>query len=379
MDRRLDQHMESHRDAYGAGRDLHLHVGTHVGPDTGHGQGGVGRWPAYDRDRPLFMQYFNPEVLACYGLSAAVQMRRVLELSLRATRLAVLLTDASLLFPASYLFEVPGFSRFLDDVAPLGAWGSLSYIAPVGDLAVYRDIKAAEYRHDEVNPYAGKGAAVPERDYVWQPRFGHSTAVDIAAEWRAALAGDGALGGVVEAVSRRWGGRGGNAEQALHSVPDRLAGQALVGRLVQQVIPVGLTPGETARIDMLLSRAYLLSYLQELRANMLVDFSHADLSCGLSGGAESGSYSLLSARRFDLALQWLGLHDYVYRTAAWTDLMLLRSMPEFGALTLALYEQNAATSLRSAVVHIRQAAELKPAINLTQAQRNVSAVASRVC
>ncbi|MFI9585107.1 hypothetical protein ACIHCQ_25395 [Streptomyces sp. NPDC052236] len=375
IDRGHDQRMESQRDVYGAGRDLYVNVGAANG-------GSVPRSSpshTYDRSRPLFIQYLNPEVLACYGLNCrGVQSERVLKDSLRITRLAVLLTDANLVFPASYIFEVPCFSVFLHEISPLVVSGSVSCVAPVMDLEAYRDIKAEEYRHDRVNPYVLKMDMAAERDVTWQPRLGSSTA-DIATLWHSAFEENGEFTGLVESVSARWAGRRGEIEETLHSVPQRLEGQAAVGRFVQKVIPVGLTARETTRINMLLSRAYLLSYLRDLRANMLVDFLHSDLSCGISETRGDSTFSLLSARRFDLALQWIGIHTYVHGAASWQHLVSLRSMPEFGELTLALYAQNSPVSLRSAVIRIRRITELEDAMNLIQAQRNVGTVVSQLC
>lgn len=153
----------------------------------------------------------------------------------------------------------------------------------------------------------------------------------------------------------------------------------MIGRFLEKTLPVALTPYETTQVDMLLSRSYLLSYLTELGANMLVDFPWAGLSCGIS--QEHGSrhgFSLLSVRRFDLVLGWLGMHTYVYHLAELPELVQLRSIPEFGALTSAIYDRAESTSLRAAVMKVRQDATLSPARTLAQAQRNVISTAERL-
>ncbi|RPE40975.1 hypothetical protein EDD90_4049 [Streptomyces sp. Ag109_O5-1] len=327
----------------------------------------------------MFIQYLNPEVLACYGMSyQSIRSQQILRCSLQITRLAVLLTDASLVFPASYIFEVPHFSDFLREISPLMASGAITCVAPVIDLEEYRELKAEEYRKDSVNPYSSKVLHETERSMAWQPRMGSSSA-DIAALWESAFEKDGDFSGLTESVSARWSGRPDEIEELLHSVPRRLDGQAVVGRFVQKVIPVALSPRETIRINMLLSRAYLISYLRDLRANMLVDFDHSDLSCGMSPERDSFRFSLISARQFDLALQWMGIHGYVHYVATWHHLISLRSMPEFGELTLALFAHNAPVSLRSAVIRTRRTSDLENADNLAQAKRNICAVASQLC
>jgi hypothetical protein len=377
MEQRLDQHMESRRDVYGAGRDLYLTLGQ---PDGGVTARHSRSSAAYDRSRPLFIQYLNPEVLSCYGFSFSNEnATRILEDSLRATRLAALLTDAQLVFPASYIFEVPRFHVFLQDISTLITSGNVSYVAPVADLNEYRETKAKEYRNDSTHRYDGKMGATVQKNLVWQPRIGTATASDIATHWRTSLDENGLLWRMIPTVSSRWTGSKENPEEVLRAIPERLDGQAFIGRFVQKVLPVGLTPGESTRINMVISRSYLLSYLTDLRANMLVDFSHADLSCGLLEDPDHPNFFLLSARRFDLALRWIGLHSYVHRVATWNALLSLRSMPEFGELTSVLYARREENSFRTAVIRTRRGAQLDNAATLTQAKRNVAAVASQLC
>ncbi|MFE7439016.1 hypothetical protein ACFU7X_00870 [Streptomyces chartreusis] len=367
--------MAARRDVYGAGRDLYLNVSAMNGGEDLS----LPHMSSYDRSRPVFIQYLNPEVLACYGLSCrGVHSERILRASLQITRLAVLLTDTSLIFPASYIFEVPCFSEFLREISPLVSSGAIVCVAPVIDPDAYRELKAEEYRRDAVNPYSSKAMREMERSIAWQPRLGSSSA-DIGVLWESAFEKDGDFSGLVESVSARWTGRQDEIEELLHSVPQRLDGQAVVGRFIQQVIPVELSARESSRINMMLSRSYLLSYLRDLRANMLVDFDHSDLSCGMLPERDGFRFSLLSARKFDLALQWVGIHAYVHGAATWHHLISLRSMPEFGELTLALFAHNARVSLRSAVVRSRRINELEDAVDLAQAQRNVGTVASQLC
>lgn len=162
MNQPLDQRATAGRDAYTAGRDLHV---TMVPPDlAAHGRKTAPR-TSYDRGRPLFVQYLNPEVLACYGLpSRGRHLTQVLTRALLATRTGVLLTDASLAFPASYVFEVPCFPAFLREITPLVPLGDVSYASPVRDLGGYRSMKHAEYRNDPVNPYTRRTTGAVLRD-----------------------------------------------------------------------------------------------------------------------------------------------------------------------------------------------------------------------
>ncbi|WP_422740508.1 hypothetical protein ACN263_15425 [Micromonospora sp. WMMD729] len=371
------QDVSARRDGYVAGRDLHLHV---VGQQLSlYSEERFATPLTYDRARPIFVQYLNPEIRSCYGRTDAAGLSETdLAQALHATRLALLATDEELIFPASYLFEVPSLSIFLGQIRPLVVSGVIHYSSHIASLDSYVEHKALEYRSDTRNPYELTPYRSLTEDLVWRPRYAQNTAADIGQSWGAALLPQGELATTLAGIARRWPGKAGDVETRLHEVPERLDGQAFIGRFVRATVPVPLGAEEQARIDMFLSREYLVSYLRDLDAAIVADFDFGDFSCGIRQMRASLADRVLSARSFDLGLRWLGIYDFVHRSAYWPELLRLRSTPEFGIVATATQHPVLRARLREAVIRGRRRARFETAATIQQALTTVAVVANKL-
>lgn len=319
-------------DSYVAGRDQYLVVDQ----SASAGWAGAVNEGSYDRERPVFVQYLNPEIRACYGRGYRSQWADAdLSSALHATRLAVLCTEGSLVIPASYLFEVPIMARFLDEIAGLRRAGCIDYASYMPEIGSYSAHKAREYRGDARNPYAGRVRRKLLEGLAWRPKL-QSSAGDIADDWRLAVTRQEIPASWLRSLTSRWPTRLGDAEATLSEIPARLDGQAFVGRFVRAAIPVPLTPDEVPGVDFLISRSYLKSYLADLGAAILADFAFGDLSCGLREVPGLRS-RVLSARRADAALRYAGIYEYVHGMAGWSDLLRLRESPAMGIVMLGVF------------------------------------------
>ncbi|MFC4531343.1 hypothetical protein [Sphaerisporangium dianthi] len=338
----------------------------------------------YRRERSLFMHYVNPEILACYGRDAtrdatAGGAAGVLAQALRATRLAVLTTDAYLIFPSSYMFELPWFGVFLDHIAPLVHEGLVRHTSPTPELTAYRDLKVREYRRDERNPYSAPPPGLRfEPELTWYPRFGGPTAAGIAELWLRALVPGGELSGVVHAVARAWHRPYGRVESILAKSPDRLEGQAFVTRFVARTLPGPVPRDAESLLALFLSAAYVRCYVHDLDTAILMDLPIGPLSCLNGDSEEEMKGRVLSSRRLDLALQWLRVDHFVHRTATWKELVLLRSSPEFGIITSMLFGSGSANAFRLAIIGASRSRHFGPAVTCGDALSNVAAVADRM-
>lgn len=367
------QQVWARRDAFVAARDIYV---TAV-------LGRASRSPVpaekpYKRERPLFVQYTNPEILACYGIDVGEKHAAfTLTQALDATRLALLLTERHLVIPASYIFEIPWYPIFLGCVEPLVRAGALRYAAPVPDLADYREMKVHEYRRDPHNPYrhGGLRGICADPDFRWAPRHGSGTAAGIGELWRSALQPGGELHAITRGTAHRWHRPRGRAERLLARTPERLEGQAFIARFVERTLPVPLSPAERTSLAFFLSRAYLRSYLLDLDAALLTDLPAGDLTCGLSRTSADMESRLPSARRLDTVLHWLGIADFVHRAAAWDELLRLRSLPAFGLVIDRIYDEGSLDALRIAVMAVRGSRGFRLAGTYAEAESNVQAVA----
>lgn len=339
------------RDAYAAGRDIHLRFDTL--PFEYAATQETSTVGEFDRGRPVFLQYLNPEIRACYGLrSRPAYTSRQLGQVLHATRLALLVTDAYLIFPASYFFEVPSLAAYLKKIKPLTELGLLQYSSHIMDVQAYAEHKAAEYRKDENNPYLGPTARVVKHDgVIWRPRYSRSTAADIAESWSTAVVS----GDLVE-TARNLAAKasGQDIESMLLALPDRLEGQAFVSRYVRGLIPLEIQLPDVTRLNMFLSREYIASYLTDLDALMVADFTFGDLACGADRLSDALRSRILSARDLDRSLRWVQLFDYIHNGASWTELVALRETPEFAIFFSAAVQPNPRNQLSSASARVRR-------------------------
>jgi hypothetical protein len=103
-----------------------------------------------------------------------------------------------------------------------------------------------------------------------------------------------------------------------------------------------------------------------------------ELSCGLRRDASDIKNRLLSARKLDLAIQWLRLHEFVYKIASWDELIELRSSVEFGLVSSATADGNLTVGLKLAILAARNSPRFRLALTYAQAVDNVAVVADQI-
>ncbi|MEU8266786.1 hypothetical protein AB0B89_06420 [Sphaerisporangium sp. NPDC049002] len=365
------QRVLARRDAFTAARDLSVNILMDRPATADEG--------SYRRERSLFIQYVNPEILACYGKDVTRgDVGQILTQALRATRLAVLLTDAYLIFPSSYMFELPWFDVFLAGIEPLIHEGLIRHTSRTPELTAYQDTKVREYRRDERNPYSTSHRVHIEPDLAWYPHFGKPTSAGIADQWSAALAPEGGLSGVVHAVARAWHRPYERVARIMAKSPERLEGQAFVKRFVERTLPGPVPDDADSLLGLFLSAAYLRSYVRDLDTAILTDLPIGRLSCELDDSMEDMKGRVLSSRRLDLALHWLRVDHFVHRGASWKELVLLRSSAEFGMITSLLYGSGSANAFRLAIIGASRSRHFGPAVTCGDALSNVAVVADQL-
>jgi hypothetical protein len=230
--------------------------------------------------------------------------------------------------PASYLFEVGLIERFLKDVNPLLTTGILQFTSPTSDLSVYAAKKKQEYRDDlvlfpgykdEVEP-----RAEPRKHLTWIPRTSRSSSADIADAWKAELyKPEGIWRKVIEKRFPQLRLLPSKIESAIESVPDRLEDRAFIHRYADALLPMELNDQERTQEGMLISRAYLESYLEELDAMIVTDTPIGDLGCGVPQ-ILNDHVRILSFRGLDSFFHGINLSNDIQHRLGWNGLIQLR-------------------------------------------------------
>jgi predicted nucleotide-binding protein len=273
--------------------------------------------------RALFIQYLNPEISRLYGLEPEPTREEYRQLLL-VTKYGVLIGRERMIVPGSYLFEVPWIDRFFRNIAPLLRAGLMYVASPSCKFAEYSERKREEYRDDAPLAARYSNSEISATRLRWMPRFKRSASQDITTIWRRELA----AGGLWEEIlgSQRQTLQGlERLERQIDLVPNRLEGRAFVSRFATPLLPFAPSVRNRARIDMMLSRAYLESYLEELDAFIMVDTPLGIFDCDVPRLSADRVLRTVSMRNFSDALDWLGVRVLFEKKITWTQLLVLRT------------------------------------------------------
>lgn len=285
----------------------------------------------------MFPHYINREVTKLYGLADRMPASELLQKSLLLTRYAVAFSQGPLVLPASYLFEVQMIDGLLRDLSPLVRLGQLQIVSPVADIEKYAAKKAPEYRDGP--DLFGYNTPVKKRvdsftKLLWRPRVRYSSSAEIAATWREALVQSGGLWNeILRSASVERTANPSEVESGIHAVPDRLEGRAFIADFALPMLPLRIDDRDRTRVNLLINSAYLLSYLMEFDATILVDTPLGPLDCGLvPASARNGRPPVtVSFAKLKRVLQTIGLEAFC-STCAWKHLVELRWDPVFSWL-----------------------------------------------
>jgi hypothetical protein len=280
----------------------------------------------------VFLQYINPEIITLYGANRRFKRQELYKRAISLTKYALVLSENILIMPASYLFEVGFISQFLKELKPLEDAGILQFASPTADLYEYVH-KKIEYRDELVlfPEYATESRALISRkqSLTWIPKLQRSADV-IGSAWRQELYRDNGLWRqILEKQMQNRSILPSKLESTIELVPNHLESRAFIFRYTKPLLQMILEPVQETQINMLICRAYLESYLEELRAMIFVDTPLGRLDCGLSQINKHGNLRTISFRALSNSLRAINLHDYIDRHLNWQELIELRGQPAF--------------------------------------------------
>ena len=282
----------------------------------------------------FFLHFLNSEILGIYRGAQSPDSKYVFISARRLTRTALLFTDHPVIVPPAALFERDFADRFLDWILPASRLGLVEYASPTQDLGQFAIKKQREYRdHDSLFArYAISNTTTQNRhldSLTWLPRIQKSASVEITKEWDLQLNKDaGVLHRIVESRVRRFHSTT-HFESELAAIPTSLGGRAFITQNVAGLLSEELTNKEGTSLGLMISGAYIMSFLEEFGAAILIDTPLGKLDCGLPETDAKGSRVLFSYRRIREILHMLGLAAPLDAMDSLGQLIELRTDPIF--------------------------------------------------
>lgn len=272
-----------------------------------------------DMRRDVFVHFFNDQMHRNYGLHRRHRPEVLAQAGLVALKIAYLLTDSRLIVPMSDIVESDALRSVLPALRPVIDDGSVTFS---GASERFEDLilrKSRQYERVRIYPrYFDTSQALGLEHATWTPRLRSSTS-DVATGWEERIK---ALA-EPSSVGERWGSahqfvvlaweasRGSVAksqfiDEAL-SVQHRLGDDAFLWDIIRarNLLSVEASPRVDLPLRLALAQDWLMSYLTEYDAILLVDFPVLGLlDCGVQALHHDRTASIRHATRH---LEALGL------------------------------------------------------------------------
>lgn len=277
--------------------------------------------------RALFIQYLNPEILALYRIKLPLSERDYRHVQ-HMMKYGALIGRERIIFPGSYLFEVPGIDRVLQGMSAAIRAGVVYVASPADKLSRYAEKKRREYRDepDLLERYSETSRVELDSQLRPAPRLMHSSSMEIASAWQKELTD----GGILHEALRNAPLRSkpvSRLEGILASVPKRLDGRAFVSRFALPLLPFQPEIQDETKISFLISRVYLQSYLEEYQAFILTDTPLGHLDCAINPMSSKGRMQKISYAVFQQMFSNLGIARYFESVMGWAQLLEFRAKP----------------------------------------------------
>ncbi|MBE9113087.1 hypothetical protein IQ273_27260 [Nodosilinea sp. LEGE 07298] len=287
------------------------------------------------KKRRVFLHFHNYELLKLYGI-AHLSDKRLLEHSILLTKYSLLISQAPLLIQPKCLFETSYFEIYIKRLSSVINAGLIEYTDHTPDFEISE--KKNQYRsHHLISAYSDEKSYQKKLDELkkmrWKPRLKSSSRA-IVKDWISDLEKDSSS--LLEIINESESGYL-NIDKAVDdfiSIPERLQGEAFILSNVQKRFEKTLSQKHGLAINFQINKSYLLSYLQEYEASILIDTPLACLDCCLS---DFQNYTI-SFQDLQRAFTYLGLKEPIEKKLSWTDLIKLREDLSFNVIINQIFQ-----------------------------------------
>jgi len=309
----------------------------------------------------IFIHYFNPELLRAYGVGDAVQKSEgFLKKTITTTKLAFLISELPLLVPVSSIFEGPHFKDFLDDIRPIINIYFIKYISPTAEIGKYAEKKIREF-HNQPELYPNYTSKKDFSNFInlvagihWQPRIKRSASKEISEQWKGELENfDGLWKQILKDEKLRFRNIS-KIENSIHTVPEKLDGRAFVLYNAESLIPFKIDDRNSTKVNLLINKAFVESYIYEYQASIIVDSPIGKLDCEIKP-RNNGFQPTFSFAKITGILKMLGIDTIISAAFSWDFLIELKFNPYFEWLMKFLaegYKSGDAQELKQIILRI---------------------------
>lgn len=284
------------------------------------------------KKRRVFLHFHNYEILKLYGLDN-FDSKKLLNHALLLTKYSLLISEEPLLIQPKYLFETKYFEQYLRKINPLINASLIDYTGDAPDFEINE--KKNQYRnHDLFSIYSNEKIYEGKLDALkkmrWNPRLASSTQ-EIKKNWYSDLEDE--TSPLTTIIKERENGFIHTQEiiKDFRSIPDRLQGEAFILNNVNKMLEKKeLNTRQKLTINFQINKSFLLSYLHEYNASILVNTPLSNLDCGIKN-SETYRY-IISFNDLQKTFMYLDLKNVIEKMLTLTDLIKLRENIYFNSL-----------------------------------------------
>ncbi|MBU1619060.1 MAG: hypothetical protein KJ556_10395 [Gammaproteobacteria bacterium] len=279
--------------------------------------------------RRIFLHFHNYEILKLYSGDLR-DKDKLLRHSLLLTKYALLVSHDPLLIQPKFFFETPYFNEYMKKIRALVSAGLIDY---TGSQPIIFEIeeKQNQYRNHELfhqynNELNVENSRVELRKLRFIPRQ-ESSSLAIKNDWIKDISSE--SGAMYNSLIND-GASGCLPEKLVYEIVDaplRLKGEAFILDNVNKVLSRELIGSQKLNANILINKAFILSYLNEFNAMILVDTPLFALDCGLN--TPDHLDKIVSVNDFRRYLNSLSLRNVIDDSLSWSRIVQLREMPEF--------------------------------------------------
>lgn len=230
-------------------------------------------------DRTVFIHFLDNEFISLFELNNNPNKSYLLQEFYFALRLALLICEDYIIIPLSNIAESPFVTKaILNDLGKFGEFGYVHFASKSLNLSEFFEEKQKQFSLNKnrcplyFNPNFYN--FLLKIQFRWLSRC-RNTTKDIADYWTSSIGNTSVWSEIFDLCKL-------NSveifEKEISQIPEKLDQQAFIADFVIPLLPFSITPKLKNRVNLLITKAYIKSYLDEYNAICMSGFTYIDTS-----------------------------------------------------------------------------------------------------